>query len=172
MMEGDTAPLRVVASIDTERVSLRAGQSELGSWPHDAVQITPAGSGFDLVIGGERARLVPDDPAAFARSLPPPPAPHRERRRPALLSHLGGAIGRPRVVVAAGVLLVAVALLVVAPEVLGALLTLAGAALLVASIVYGADPIRASRLPRWLRPSGMAALGAIAVVAGLVLVFL
>lgn len=163
-------PLRVVATVDGERISLRAGSADLGSWPLGNVEFTPAGPGFDVVIEGERARLIPDDPAAFAATLPEP-APPRQRRSRGVPRHVREVTARPRVLLATGAVAILLAMVILVPVAVGTILLLAGGAALIGSIVYGADPIRASRLPGRLRPSGIAVLGGLGVVAGLVLVF-
>jgi len=59
--------LDATLSLDPERVTLTAGDSQLGSWDRADYLITPEGNGaFGLTLGGETLLFRPDSPAEFS----------------------------------------------------------------------------------------------------------
>ncbi len=59
--------LDATLSLDPERVTLTAGDSQLGSWDRADYLITPESNGaFGLTLGGETLLFRPDSPAEFS----------------------------------------------------------------------------------------------------------
>jgi hypothetical protein len=59
--------LEATLSLDPERVTLTAGDSQLGSWDRADYLITPESNGsFGLTLGGETLIFRPDSPAEFS----------------------------------------------------------------------------------------------------------
>ena len=59
--------LEATLCLDPERVTLTAGDSQLGSWDRADYLITPESNGsFGLTLGGESLLFRPDSPAEFS----------------------------------------------------------------------------------------------------------
>ena len=59
--------LEATLSLDPERVTLTAGDSQLGSWDRADYLITPESNGsFGLTLGGETLVFRPDSPSEFS----------------------------------------------------------------------------------------------------------
>jgi hypothetical protein len=59
--------LAATLSLDPERVTLTAGDSQLGSWDRADYLITPESNGsFGLTLGGETLVFRPDSPSEFS----------------------------------------------------------------------------------------------------------
>lgn len=59
--------LEATLCLDPERVTLTAGDSQLGSWDRADYLITPESNGsFGLTLGGETLLFRPDSPAEFS----------------------------------------------------------------------------------------------------------
>jgi hypothetical protein len=67
-VEGDADPLRVRLVVSNDRISLRSGEAELGSWALASVDVAPTRDGsFDFTADGETIRFMPDEPDAFSQ---------------------------------------------------------------------------------------------------------
>jgi len=68
LLPGDTGDgLTAMLSLDPERVTLTAGDNQLGSWPRTDYVITPAKNGsFNLTLGDESVLFRPDSPSEFS----------------------------------------------------------------------------------------------------------
>lgn len=59
--------LEATLCLDPERVTLTAGDNQLGSWDRDDYLITPESNGsFGLTLGGETLVFRPDSPSEFS----------------------------------------------------------------------------------------------------------
>jgi hypothetical protein len=67
--------LEATLSLDPERVTLTAGDSQLGSWDRADYLITPESNGsFGLTLGGETLVFRPDSPSEFSSTSAVPMA--------------------------------------------------------------------------------------------------
>jgi hypothetical protein len=67
--------LEATLSLDPERVTLTAGDSQLGSWDRADYLITPESNGsFGLTLGGETLLFRPDSPSEFSTTSAVPMA--------------------------------------------------------------------------------------------------
>lgn len=68
LLPGDAGGgLAATVALDPERVTLTAGDNQLGSWDRSDYLITPEQNGsFNLVLGGESVLFLPDSPSEFA----------------------------------------------------------------------------------------------------------
>ncbi|MEN8113223.1 MAG: hypothetical protein ABFS21_02445 [Actinomycetota bacterium] len=67
MLPGDDGALVATLALDPMRVTLTAGDSQLGSWDRDEYSVTPEQNGtFSLSLGGEALLFRPDSPAEFS----------------------------------------------------------------------------------------------------------
>jgi hypothetical protein len=65
--------LEATLSLDPERVTLTAGDSQLGSWDRADYLITPESNGsFGLTLGGETLVFRPDSPSEFSSTTAVP----------------------------------------------------------------------------------------------------
>lgn len=76
--------LEATLSLDPERVTLTAGDSQLGSWDRADYLITPQSNGsFGLTLGGETLVFRPDSPSEFSSTTAVPMAePPAEQAEP------------------------------------------------------------------------------------------
>jgi len=68
LLAGDTGGgLAATLSLDPERVTLTAGDNQLGSWALSDYLISPGQNGsFNLTLGGESVLFRPDSPSDFS----------------------------------------------------------------------------------------------------------
>ena len=67
--------LEATLSLDPERVTLTAGDNQLGSWDRADYLITPESNGsFGLTLGGETLLFRPDSPSEFSTTSAVPMA--------------------------------------------------------------------------------------------------
>jgi|GEM_PF-1916894 hypothetical protein len=68
LLPGDTGGgLTATLILDPERVTLTAGDNQLGSWDRSDYLITPEENGsFNLTLGGESVLFRPDSPSEFS----------------------------------------------------------------------------------------------------------
>ena len=98
--------LEATLSLDPERVTLTAGDSQLGSWDRADYLISPESNGsFGLTLGGETLVFRPDSPSEFSTTSAVPlaePADAKKSRQPATSlaetedSYVDGAIANVR----------------------------------------------------------------------------
>jgi hypothetical protein len=62
-------PIRVIVDLDAERLSIRAGEVDIGSWPLAEVGVRGEDDGFHLRMEGEEVVLDPDDLLGFAKAI-------------------------------------------------------------------------------------------------------
>lgn len=76
MLPGDVGNgLEATLSLDPERVTLTAGDSQLGSWDRADYLVTPESNGsFGLTLGGETLLFRPDSPSEFSTTSAVPMA--------------------------------------------------------------------------------------------------
>lgn len=73
--------LSVVLDLDQERMSIRAGSTQIGSWSMGDVGIRGEDDGFHLRVDGEEIVVTLEDEAGFARAVGLRSASPRMRRR-------------------------------------------------------------------------------------------
>jgi hypothetical protein len=84
--------LEATLSLDPERVTLTAGDSQLGSWDRADYLITPESNGsFGLTLGGETLVFRPDSPSEFSSTTAvpiaePPAQPVEPKAKPKVKS--------------------------------------------------------------------------------------
>jgi len=68
LLPGDTGGgLAAALTLDPERITLTAGDNQLGSWDRSDYLITPEENGsFNLTLGGESVLFRPDSPSEFS----------------------------------------------------------------------------------------------------------
>lgn len=67
MLPGDDGALAATLVLDPARVTLTAGDNQLGSWDREDYAIEPEHNGaFNLTLGGESLIFRPDSPSEFA----------------------------------------------------------------------------------------------------------
>lgn len=76
MLPGEAGTgLEATLSLGPERVTLSAGESQLGSWDRADYLITPESNGaFGLTLGGETLLFRPDSPSEFSSTSSVPMA--------------------------------------------------------------------------------------------------
>lgn len=76
MLPGEAeSGLEATLSLDPERVTLTAGDSQLGSWDRADYLVTPESNGsFGLTLGGETLVFRPDSPSEFSSTSAVPMA--------------------------------------------------------------------------------------------------
>ena len=84
MLPGEAGTgLEATLCLDPEKVTLTAGDSQLGSWDRADYVITPEANGqFGLTLGGETLLFRPDSPSEFSSTSEVPMAePMRARKK-------------------------------------------------------------------------------------------
>ena len=77
----DDAPISVVVDLTNERLTMMAGDIEVGDWPRDQVRVSAMPDGFHVRAEGEEIILDVTDDARFALDLGLRNAPPILRRR-------------------------------------------------------------------------------------------